>query len=291
MKQYNFFCSVIVLLRKIAEMAVQNPPGIEKLISYPSFATIEEQRHYLKRMLAGAYRIFGKFGFSEGVAGHITCRDPEYSDCFWVNPFGVSFRQMKMSDLVLVDDTGKIVSGKHQHLNGAAFAIHAAIHKARPDVIAAAHAHSLYGKTWSSFGKLLDPITQDACIFYQDHGLFDDYSGVVLELSEGERIGKALGDKKAVILQNHGLLTVGHSIEECIFWFVTMERSCQSQILAESTGNKIISIDHETALKTRDQEVGFPLAGYFSFQPMWQDITREQPDFLDIDLPEAPLKI
>ena len=106
--------------------------------------------------------------------------------------------------------------------------------------------------------------------------MFDDYTGVVGDLSEGERIGEALEDKKAVILQNHGLLTVGHSIEECIFWFVTMERTCQSQILAESTGNSLIKIDHETALRTRNHEVGFPLAGYFSFQAMWQDIVREQ---------------
>ncbi len=270
-------------------MAVKNPPGIEKMISYPSFDTVEEQRFYLKRILAGAFRIFGKFGFSEGVAGHITCRDPEHTDCFWVNPFGLSFRQLCMSDLVLVNEEGQIVAGKHQQLNKAAFAIHAAIHKARPDVIAAAHSHSIYGKTFSAFGKKLDPLTQDSCIFYEDHGLFDDYTGVVGDLSEGERIGEALADKKAVILQNHGLLTVGHSIEECIFWFVTLERTCQSQILADSTGNKLIKIDHETALRTRNYEVGFPLAGYFSFQPMWQDIVKEQPEFMDITAPEGPL--
>ena len=272
-------------------MAVKNPPGIEKMISYPSFNTVEEERLQLKKILAGAFRIFGKFGFAEGVAGHITCRDPEFPDCFWVNPFGVSFRQIKMSDLILVNEMGQIVAGKHKLLNKAAFAIHAAIHKARPDVIAAAHAHSIYGKTFSVFGKLLDPLTQDSCIFYEDHGLFDDYTGVVGELSEGEKIGKALSDKKAVILQNHGLLTVGHSIEECVFWFITMERTCQSQILAESSGNKLVQIRHEVALRTRDYEVGFPLAGYFSFQPMWQDIVKEQPDFMDIKLPEPALEL
>ncbi len=270
-------------------MAVTNPPGIEKMISYPSFNNVEEKRYYLKKILTGAYRIFGKFGFSEGVAGHITCRDPEHTDCFWVNPFGVSFRRMKMSDLILVNEEGDIVAGKHTALNKAAFAIHAAIHRARPDVIAAAHTHSIYGKTWSVMGKLLDPLTQDSCIFYEDHGLFDDYTGVVDDLREGERIGVALEDKKAVILKNHGLLTVGHSIEECIFWYVTMERTCQSQLLAEATGNELVKIRHEVALQTRDYEVGFPLAGYFSFQPMWQDIVAEQPDFMDIAAPEAPL--
>lgn len=270
-------------------MAVKNPPGIEQMISYPKFDTVEVKRHYLKQMLAGAYRIFGKFGFSEGVAGHITCRDPEHTDCFWVNPFGVSFRRMKMSDLILVNEEGDIVAGKHKALNKAAFAIHSAIHKARPDVIAAAHSHSVYGKTWSAFGKPLDPLTQDSCIFYEDHGIYDDYTGVVDELSEGERIGQALEDKKAVILKNHGLLTVGHSIEECVFWFVTMERTCQSQLLAESVGMKPTLISHEVALKTRNYEVGFPLAGYFSFQPMWQDIVHEQPDFMDIASPEGAL--
>ncbi len=270
-------------------MAVTNPPGIEKLVSYPTFDSVEAHRHYLKKILAGAYRIFGKFGFSEGVAGHVTCRDPQYPHCFWVNPFGVSFKRLKMSDLILVNEKGEIVAGKHKNLNKAAFAIHAAVHEARPDVIAAAHTHSLYGKTWSAFGKLLDPLTQDSCIFYEDHGLFDEYSGVVTDLSEGDRIGKALGDKKAVILKNHGLLTVGHSIEECIFWFVTMERTCQVQLLADATKHETVKIKHETALSTRNYEVGFPLAGYFSFQPMWQDIVHEQPDFMDIENPEPPL--
>jgi len=138
-------------------------------------------------------------------------------------------------------------------------------------------------------GRKLDPLTQDSCIFYEDHGLFADYTGVVEDLSEGDRIGVALEDKKAVILQNHGLLTVGHSIEECVFWFVTMERPCQSQLLAEATGKETIKIGHEVALATRNYEVGFPLAGYFSFQPMWQDIVHEQPDFIDIAEPEGKL--
>src|SRR5205823_4634620 len=85
-----------------------------------------------------------------------------------------------------------------------AFAIPSRIHAARPDVVAAAHAHSLYGKAWSSLGRRLDPLTQDACAFYEDHVVFDDYSGVVEEPSEGDRIARALGAKKAAILRNHG---------------------------------------------------------------------------------------
>ena len=80
-------------------------------------------------------------------------------------PFGLSFKRLKMSDLVLVNEAGEIVAGKAAPLNKAAFAIHSAIHKARPDVVAAAHSHTIYGKTWSVMGRLLDPLTQDACIF------------------------------------------------------------------------------------------------------------------------------
>jgi len=260
-------------------MTVANPAKFEKLM--PNRPTIEEERLHRKQQLAGAFRAFGKFGFSEGVAGHITARDPERSDHFWVNPFGMSFNKIKVSDLVLVNEEGEIVEGKHELLNKAAFAIHSRIHAARPDAIAAAHAHSIYGKTWSVFGKHLDPITQDACAFYEDHGLFDDYTGVVNELGEGDRIAHALGDKKAAILKNHGLLTVGGSVEEVAWWFISMERCCQAQILAESTGSKIHLIDHETALMTRNEGVGFPVAGWFSYQPIWQDIVAANPDLLE----------
>ena len=125
-------------------------------------------------------------------------------------------------------------------MNRAAFAIHSQVHAARPDVIAAAHSHSIYGKAWSSLGRLLDPLTQDACAFYEDHALFDDYTGVVLDLEEGKRIAHALGDNKAVILRNHGLLTVGHSVDEAVWWFITMERSCQAQLLAEAAGTPVL---------------------------------------------------
>src|SRR5258706_14131416 len=136
----------------------------------------------------------------------------------------------------------------------------------------------MYGKTWASLGRLLDPLTQDACAFYEDHGLFADYTGVVYETSEGERIGKALGNHKAVILRNHGLLTVGQTVEEAVWWFITMERSCQAQLLAEAAGVPV-KIDPATALATREQ-IGSPMAGGFQFQPMLASIIRDEPDLL-----------
>src|ERR1700744_3705161 len=126
----------------------------------PKFATVEEERLHRKQRLAGALRLFGRFGFSEGVAGHITARRPEPTDHFWVNPFAMSFRHVPVSDLILFSHTGEVVVGDRP-VNPAAFAIHSAVHAARPDVAAAAHAHSVYGKAWSALGRKLDPITPD----------------------------------------------------------------------------------------------------------------------------------
>src|SRR3954449_303236 len=244
----------------------------------PSFESLEDERTYRKQRLAAAFRLFSRFGFSEGVAGHITARDPELTDHFWVNPFGMHFAHIRVSDLVLVNEAGEVVEG-NRPVNEAAFAIHSRVHAARPDVVAAAHAHSLYGKTWSSLGRRLDPLTQDACAFYEDHGLFADFTGIVYDSSEGHRIAAALGDSKAVILQNHGLLTVGHTVDEAAWWFITMERTCQAQLMAEAAG-KPIKIQHESAVLTRGQ-LGGHSAGWFQFQPLFARITKEQPDLFD----------
>jgi ribulose-5-phosphate 4-epimerase/fuculose-1-phosphate aldolase len=246
--------------------------------SPPQFSTAEEERLHRKQRLAAAFRLFSKFGFEEGVAGHITARDPELLDHFWVNPFAMSFAHIRVSDLILVNDKGEVVQGDRA-VNTAAFVIHSQVHAARPDVVAAAHSHSLYGKAWSSLGRKLDPLTQDSCSFYGDHALFDDYTGVVLDLDEGKRIAHALGDHKAVILRNHGLLTVGHSVDEAAWWFITMERTCQAQLLAEAAGTPV-KIDEEQATITAGQ-VGLPFAGWLSFQPLYEKIVREQPDLLD----------
>jgi len=170
---------------------------IPKVTFQPAtFNSLEEERHHRKQRLAAAFRLFARFGFSEGVAGHITVRDPEHLDHFWVNSFGMHFGLIRVSDLILVNHKGEVVEG-NKPVNEAAFAIHSQVHSARPDVIAAAHAHSPYGKSWSSLGRLLDPLTQDACSFYEDQALFDDYTGVVLEIEEAKRIAKTLGEKKS----------------------------------------------------------------------------------------------
>ena len=244
---------------------------------FTEFADKDEERLHLKQRLAAAFRLFGRFGFDEGVAGHITARDPERPDHFWVNPFGLSFKLMTVDDLILVNHHGDVVEGDWP-VNVAAFAIHSQVHAARPDVTAAAHSHSVHGKAFSTLGRPLAPLTQDACIFFEDHGVFDDYTGVVVDITEGKRIAQALGEHKAAILRNHGLLTVGHTVDEAVYWFVTMERSCQAELEARAAGEPVV-IDDEMARHTQPQ-VGTHLAGWFSAQPLFDWILAVEPDLL-----------
>lgn len=216
----------------------------------PVFTDKYEEREYLKGRLALAFRIFGRNHYEEGVAGHITLRDPVLPDHFWVNPFGMSFSHIKKSDLILVDHDGNVVDGgENRLLNSAAYMIHSAIHTARPDVLCAAHSHSFYGRTFSTLGRELDITNQDSCMFYKDHAVYDSFKGIVLAKEEGQNIAKALGSKKAVILQNHGLLTVGQTIEATIFWFMTLESCCHTQLVADAAaagrGGKTLLVDGE----------------------------------------------
>ncbi|WP_283137155.1 class II aldolase/adducin family protein [Rhizohabitans arisaemae] len=242
--------------------------------------SVEEERLHRKQRLAAGFRIFAKFGFNEGVAGHITARDPEHPELFWVNPFAMHFGRIKVSDLVLVDGQGKVVEGDAR-VNRAAVTIHGAVHEARPDVVGCAHAHSIFGKTWSTLGRLLQPLSQDDCVFYEDHGLYADFGGAAFDFEEGRRIAAALGDHKAAILRNHGIITAGRSVEECVSWFVKMERSCQEHLLAyaAAAAGPPIPIDPETARMTRE-DIGRPASGRNSFRPLWEMIVAEQPDLL-----------
>lgn len=252
--------------------------------SFVNDRPVDQERLWRKQRLALAFRIFGKLGFDEGVAGHITARDPEHPDRFWVNPFGLSFKLITVDDLLLVDHAGTVLEGDWP-VNQAAFAIHSGIHAARPDVVAAAHSHSHFGRAYSALGRTLDALTQDSCIFFEDHVLFDDYTGVVNDPEEGKRIAHALGDHKAAILRNHGLLTVGHSIEETIFWYVTMERTCEVELLARAAG-PVRPMDDDVARLTAKQ-VGGHMAGWFCGQPLFDWIAQLEPDAYGSSTPIA----
>ncbi|KAK4959772.1 hypothetical protein LTR10_002659 [Elasticomyces elasticus] len=227
-------------------------PGI------PQFPTFGQHRQWMLEKMALSFRVFARKGYTAGLAGHISVRDPEWPHTFWMNPLAVHFGLMKASDMILVDYAGKPIGGNASSpANGAGFQIHSAIHKRRPDVMAAAHTHSPHGLAWSPFGRKLEMLTQDAAyVFGEAQGVYNDFGGVVFTEEEGVKIGDALGPKgKALILQNHGLVTVGHTVDETCFLMTLseyfglkllsglgqalihagiVERCCQVQLLADA---------------------------------------------------------
>ncbi len=250
--------------------------GLDMPVEHTDF---EAERLHRKQRLAAGLRVMGRLHLAEGAAGHVTVRDPEHTDHFWVNPFGWNFKLITVSDLILVNHEGEVVEGG-KPVNDAAFAIHSELHKARPDVVAAAHSHSMYGKTFSTLGKPLKMITQDATMFYNDVALCDEGSGaVVLDTAVGAAMAASLGDKKALIHQNHGIITAGGSVDAAVWWFVALERCCQSQLLAEAAGEPIEIPDH--LCQSGYDAQGSDLAGWFQFQPWYAELERDEPDFLN----------
>jgi ribulose-5-phosphate 4-epimerase/fuculose-1-phosphate aldolase len=247
----------------------------------PEFSTFAEERQHRKERLVAACRAFALHQLDYGFAGHLTVRDPEFPELYWTNPMAVHFSQVKMSNLILADHTGKVVEGTYA-LNRAGFVLHAAVHEANPDIVAMCHAHSVYGTAFASLARPLDPITQDAAAFYEDHIVIRNGAGAVaVEENAGLSIADHFKNVKAAIHQNHGLLTVSrHSIEAAAFWFIALERCCQQQLLIEATGSKPVMVSDESARYSREH-VGSEYIGWLHFQPIYEQLVQTSPDMFD----------
>ncbi|KAK4890904.1 hypothetical protein LTR27_010477 [Elasticomyces elasticus] len=259
-------------------------PGI------PQFPTFGQHRQWMLEKMALSFRVFARKGYTAGLAGHISVRDPEWPHTFWMNPLAKHFGLMKASDMILVDYAGKPIGGNTSSpANGAGFQIHSAIHQRRPDVMAAAHTHSPHGLAWSPFGRRLEMLTQDAAYVYGEaQGVYNvspdmsarkdacadcptqDFGGVVFTEEEGVKIGDALGPKgKALILQNHGLVTVGHTVDEACFLMTLMERCCQVQLLADAAAANGLSKTYvsDQAARYTFEHSSTPETLYWEAQP------------------------
>ncbi len=257
-----------------------------RLVAPPRFEDVAAERRYRKERLAVGFRLLAHLGLTTGVAGHISARDPERSDQFWVNPLARPFSQMRVRDLVLVDADGSVVESD-QVVNAAAFAIHSCIHAANPDVVSACHSHAPWGRPWSATGRLIEPTSQDACRVLRGASCRPGFSGVVLGLDVGDRLGAAFAaasDAPAgvtvAIHANHGHITVGESVDAAVFRFVLFEQMCQSQMRLESTGRPYLVLDDETAAATARQ-VGSEYAAWLGFQSAYAEIVAREPDVLD----------
>ncbi|CAG8979304.1 hypothetical protein HYALB_00002427 [Hymenoscyphus albidus] len=229
-------------------------PGI------PTFSIPSEERRHILIHTAAVFRDFARKGFTEGMSGHISVRDPEFEHYIWMNPLGKHFGLMTAGDLICLDvRNGKVVGGnKTKPANAAGFLIHSEIHKARPDVHAVCHAHTNAGRAWSAFNRNIEMTCQDLCTLYDSIAVYSSYGGIVFAADEGKNIAASLGTKnKVAILLNHGLLSTGSTVDEAGFLFGLLDRGCaiQLQIEAAKAGNpdleKCLISDEEAAFNFR----------------------------------------
>ena len=188
------------------------------------------------------------------------------------------FEDITVSDLVMVNEEAEVVVGEHA-VNAAGFSIHSEIHKAHPWINAVCHAHSIAGKAYSTFGKPLPAVMQDSLRFYGSHVVNLDYGGVVLSSEEGKNIAKVLRPQdKVAILQNHGLISVGETIDEAAYWFMCFDKCCRAQLMVDAasngTGVQPKEVDHETAFYT-EQTIGTRYRGWLNFQPYYTNMVKK----------------
>ena len=188
--------------------------------------------------LAAAYRLTDHFGMTTLIYNHITARVPGTEDQFLINEYGLGYEEITASNLLKIDMHGNILEeGEHQ-INFTGYVIHSAIHAARRDVSCVMHTHTPYGMAVSALEDGLLVLQQDAYQFH-DRISYHEFEGVAVDVDERERLVTDLGDKNAMVLRNHGLLTVGRSVGEAWNRMWQLELACRVQVLAQSTGQAI----------------------------------------------------
>ena len=249
--------------------------------SVPPSAKHELDERELRIQLAATYRLIDRFRMSDLVCTHISVRLPGPEEHFLLNPYGMMFSEIDASSLVKVDLKGNIVGHSDWSVNPARFVIHSAIHSAQKELTCVLHTHSRYGMAVSTLECGLLPITQFSLQFY-NRVAYHDYEGVSLDLDERGRLVRDLGDKKVMVLRNHGLLTCGRTIPEAFILMYYLERSCEVQILAQSSGDKIVVPPQAVCEKSAaQQDLDIENLGELQWPALLRMLDREDPSYRD----------
>jgi ribulose-5-phosphate 4-epimerase/fuculose-1-phosphate aldolase len=214
-------------------MAQAKPSSVREQVSAEEWQTRID--------LAAAYRLVALFGWDDLIFTHISARVPGPEHHFLINPYGMLFEEITASSLVKIDPAGTAVMETPYPVNPAGFTIHSAIHSAREDAMCVLHLHTEYGIAVSAQKGGLRPISQQS-LFVLSSLAYHDYEGVALNDEEKPRLVADLGDKRHLILRNHGLLTVGANAADAFLAMYNLERTCRIQVLAQSSGDELVSI-------------------------------------------------
>ncbi|MDP9086805.1 MAG: class II aldolase/adducin family protein [Pseudomonadota bacterium] len=196
---------------------------------------VSPEEWVLRVDLAAAYRMVAHFGWDDLIFTHLSVRVPGPEHHFLMNPYNLMFEEVTASSLVKIDVDGKPVDKTPFLTNPAGFTIHSAIHMARDDAHAVMHLHTPAGQAVAAQAEGLMPLTQTAMLI-RDEVAYHEFEGVALDLEERERLVADLGMKDAMVLRNHGTLTVGKNVGQCFLKMYFLERACEAQIMALSGG-------------------------------------------------------
>jgi ribulose-5-phosphate 4-epimerase/fuculose-1-phosphate aldolase len=255
--------------------------------SLKSIASLPTDAERLARIdLAACYRLAARFGLNEGIDNHLTLLVPGRADQFLLAPFGLLWSEVKASDLLLLDFEGRLHGGQGPVEDTARF-IHAPVHRLAPQARCVLHTHMPFATALSMLeNPRLEMAGQTAVGFYGDVSYDADYNGLAFDVTEGERLARALGERSVLVMRNHGVLVVGQSAAEAFERLYFFERACQAQVLALSTGRPLRLLSEAVVRATREQfrtgtSVGDQDRAELHFAALKRLLDRTEPDYIN----------
>ena len=243
---------------------------------------VSAEEWQLRVDLAACYRAIAMYGWDDLVFTHISARIPGERDQFLINPYGFLFEEITASSLIKVDLDGNKIDDSPYPVNPAGFTIHSAIHDARHDAGCVLHTHTRAGIAVSVQKDGLEPLSQVALFPYAQIS-YHNYEGIALNEDEKPRLVADLGNSNAMILRNHGLLTLGASIPDAFIMMYALETACQIQVTAQSSGNELVTVPQPIVdgIKAQVEEVTKGLGGALVWPGLLRKLERRDPSFRD----------
>jgi ribulose-5-phosphate 4-epimerase/fuculose-1-phosphate aldolase len=242
----------------------------------------EQTERALRVDLAACYRLIALFGWDDLVFTHISVKLPGEGHQFLINPYGMLFEEITASSLVKVDDKGNKLEPSEYPVNPAGFLIHSTVHGARPDVACVLHTHTPAGIAVSAQKDGLRPLSQQATIALASLG-YHGYEGIALNDAERPRLEADLGSHMALILRNHGLLTVGPTVADAFLAMFNLQRACEIQVAASAGGGALIEVDPRIVggVKANVAAVTRGMGGGLAWPGLLRRLNRELPGYAD----------
>jgi ribulose-5-phosphate 4-epimerase/fuculose-1-phosphate aldolase len=242
---------------------------------------MDNRERALRVELAAAFRMAVRLGLHEGVCNHFSVALTDDGSEFLVNPHGRHFGELRARDLLRVHVDGRVLAGDGE-AEASAFYIHGRMHLARPDARCILHTHMPYATALTSVvGGRIEPINQNALRFYNQIAYHDEYGGLALDQDEGDRLAVALGERRILFMANHGVAVAGASVAQAFDDLYYLERTCQNQVLAMSTGLPLKPVPAEEAERTFAEFQGYPHQAELHFAALKRLLDREEPDYAD----------